>query len=184
MEVVARVMLSLRFTCGRTDLLTVWVLLSLTWREPPLPSAPQCPFQTSIHTFTALLIFAWHSFTTPIKILFRYYKNDGALPQFHQAGQKSWQELSSLTSTSIALESLLLFTVGGIQGLVQVSYHCALRLVHRSHSYSETGSPSFVQTGFDLALWTKQLELWSSHLRPPGSRTAGLCLQTQPLLWF
>lgn len=89
MEVVARVMLSLRFTCGRTDILTVWVLLSLTWREPPLPSAPQCPFQTSIHTFTASLIFAWHSFTTPIKILFRYYKNDEFCPNFTRLDRKA-----------------------------------------------------------------------------------------------
>jgi hypothetical protein len=40
-------------------------------------------------TFIASFIFAWHSLTTPIKILFQYYQNGGALPQYHQAGQKS-----------------------------------------------------------------------------------------------
>lgn len=182
MAAVARVMLSLRFTCGRTDLLTVWVLLSLTRRGPPLPSAPQCPFQTSIHTFTASLIFAWHSFTTPIKILFRYYKNDEFCPNSTRLDRKAdrswaaspppplpWNPCFCLQWEGPRASVLpLCFTLGSLFTFVlrdRVSLICSDWLWPCSMNQTE-------------------LELWSSHLRPPGSRTAGLCLQTQLLLWF
>lgn len=120
MEAVAGVMLNLWLASGRTDILTVSVLLSLTRHGAPFPSAPRCLFQTSIPYFYCF---------TYVCLAFSPYSNS-SIPKMMALCRGSTR-LDRKTDRSRAasppppcpvLEVLLLFSVQGTETRVSSKY--------------------------------------------------------------